>query len=221
MCIQDLLACLSSGIALTTPPPCGCHAPSTSQLWPFYTSCQWRTAPPSRAAVCLTQSCVSQAWRKERPTSSTCGRNVTDSGSRNILTCVLRELIHPWSSLGGLLDLLWTEVSLRYYQSNRTSVVVFGFSVTSFIQSDYDILDLLNLLKLIHHVSIFVASVELQFDFSMGLTMVVPWSLPEELQDDMSEPRAKMGKIFKDKVGEYSLFTSVMITDYRYSFHPS
>ncbi|XP_035466913.1 uncharacterized protein LOC118286514 isoform X2 [Scophthalmus maximus] len=41
---------------------------------------------------------------------------------------------------------------------------------------------------------------ELQFDFSsMGLTMVVPWSLPEDLQD---EPRTKMGKIFKDKLQE-------------------
>ncbi|XP_071330885.1 uncharacterized protein [Trachinotus anak] len=44
---------------------------------------------------------------------------------------------------------------------------------------------------------------ELQLDLSsMGLTMVVPWSLPEDLLDDVSEPRAKMGKIFKDKLQE-------------------
>ncbi|XP_040886111.1 KRR1 small subunit processome component homolog isoform X2 [Toxotes jaculatrix] len=44
---------------------------------------------------------------------------------------------------------------------------------------------------------------DLQLDFSsMGLTMVVPWSLPEDLQDDASEPRTKMGKIFKDKLQE-------------------
>lgn len=54
-------------------------------------------------------------------------------------------------------------------------------------------------------------SVDLQLDVSnMTLTMVVPWSLPEELQDDASEPRAKMGKIFKDKVGEDAWFTSVI-----------
>ncbi len=51
----------------------------------------------------------------------------------------------------------------------------------------------------------FVASSELLFDISsMGLTMVVPWSLPEELQDDVSELKATMEKIFKDKVGEGS-----------------
>ncbi|CAK6959968.1 uncharacterized protein LOC122975499 isoform X2 [Scomber scombrus] len=44
---------------------------------------------------------------------------------------------------------------------------------------------------------------ELQLDLSdMGLTMVVPWSLPEELEDDESEPRAKMGRIVKDKLQE-------------------
>ncbi|XP_042367615.1 uncharacterized protein LOC121961627 [Plectropomus leopardus] len=44
---------------------------------------------------------------------------------------------------------------------------------------------------------------ELQFDVpNMVLTLVVPWGLPEDLQDDMSEPRAKMGKIFKDKLQE-------------------
>ncbi|XP_070710346.1 uncharacterized protein [Pempheris klunzingeri] len=45
--------------------------------------------------------------------------------------------------------------------------------------------------------------VELQLDISsMGLTMVVPWSLHPELLDDTSEPRAEMGKIFKDKLQE-------------------
>ncbi|XP_059182114.1 uncharacterized protein LOC131960859 isoform X2 [Centropristis striata] len=43
---------------------------------------------------------------------------------------------------------------------------------------------------------------EVLVDFSMGLTMVVPWSLPEDLQDDVSEPRVKMGEIFKDKLQE-------------------
>ncbi|XP_044042924.1 uncharacterized protein LOC122871633 [Siniperca chuatsi] len=44
-------------------------------------------------------------------------------------------------------------------------------------------------------------SQEMQLDFSIiGLILVVPWSLPEELQDDVSEPRDKMGKIFEDKL---------------------
>ncbi|XP_034530098.1 uncharacterized protein LOC117805478 [Notolabrus celidotus] len=42
---------------------------------------------------------------------------------------------------------------------------------------------------------------DVQIDISgMGLTMVLPWSLPEDLLDDMSEPRATMGEIFKDKL---------------------
>ncbi|KAM6961518.1 uncharacterized protein LKV04_020529 [Tautogolabrus adspersus] len=42
---------------------------------------------------------------------------------------------------------------------------------------------------------------DLEIDISsMGLTMVLPWSLPEDLQDNVSEPRAKMGEIVKDKV---------------------
>lgn len=54
-----------------------------------------------------------------------------------------------------------------------------------------------------------VAATELQLDLSdMGLTMVVPWSLPEELQDDESEPRSKMGRIVKDKVRENILFVN-------------
>ncbi|XP_073336944.1 uncharacterized protein [Pagrus major] len=44
---------------------------------------------------------------------------------------------------------------------------------------------------------------ELELDISsMGLIVVVPWSLPEDLQDGMSEPRARIGKIFKDKLQE-------------------
>ncbi|KAG7215847.1 hypothetical protein INR49_021819, partial [Caranx melampygus] len=44
---------------------------------------------------------------------------------------------------------------------------------------------------------------ELDIDLSsMGLTMVVPWLLPADLMDDVSEPRAKIGKIFKDKLQE-------------------
>lgn len=51
-----------------------------------------------------------------------------------------------------------------------------------------------------------MASVELDLDISsMALTMVVPWSLPEDLQDDASEPRATIEKIFKDEVRESSL----------------
>lgn len=46
--------------------------------------------------------------------------------------------------------------------------------------------------------------------------MVIPWSLPEDLQDDASEPRAAMGKIFKDKVG----VNSSVITDCRSQFYP-
>lgn len=50
-----------------------------------------------------------------------------------------------------------------------------------------------------------VAAVELEIDLSSeGLTMVVPWSLPKDLLDDVSEPRAKMGKIYEDKVGTCS-----------------
>ncbi|CAJ1055608.1 uncharacterized protein LOC117805478 [Xyrichtys novacula] len=42
---------------------------------------------------------------------------------------------------------------------------------------------------------------DMQVDvIGMGLTLVLPWSLPEELQDDQSEPRAKMGEIFKEKL---------------------
>lgn len=44
-------------------------------------------------------------------------------------------------------------------------------------------------------------SVELQFDFdNVGLTMVVPWSLPEDLQDDSSETRIKVKQVFKNEV---------------------
>ncbi|XP_028427026.1 uncharacterized protein LOC114550440 isoform X1 [Perca flavescens] len=44
---------------------------------------------------------------------------------------------------------------------------------------------------------------ELQLDrSSMGLTIVVPWSLPEDLLEGMSEPRAQMEKIFQDKLQE-------------------
>lgn len=41
--------------------------------------------------------------------------------------------------------------------------------------------------------------VGLQFDFDIGLRMVVPWSLPD-LQDDLSESRAKLDQILKAKV---------------------
>ena len=49
----------------------------------------------------------------------------------------------------------------------------------------------------------FVSLTELQLDFdNMGLSIVVPWSLPEDPQDNMSESMAKMGQIFKEKVRE-------------------
>lgn len=48
-----------------------------------------------------------------------------------------------------------------------------------------------------------VAVIETLFDISnMGLTMVVPWSVPEDLQDNLSEPRANMGRIVQNKVRE-------------------
>ncbi|KAK5849358.1 hypothetical protein PBY51_009008 [Eleginops maclovinus] len=44
---------------------------------------------------------------------------------------------------------------------------------------------------------------ELMLDFSITvLKLVLPWSLPEDLQDYESEPRAKMGNILKDKLEE-------------------
>ncbi|KAM8909111.1 uncharacterized protein AB9W97_006115 isoform 2-T2 [Spinachia spinachia] len=44
---------------------------------------------------------------------------------------------------------------------------------------------------------------EVQLDFSpLGLTMILPWSMPEDLLDDMSEPTAKMKKIYEDKLHE-------------------
>lgn len=50
-----------------------------------------------------------------------------------------------------------------------------------------------------------LGSVELQLNFSrFGLTVVVPWSLPQDLQEDASEPRQTMKKIIRDKVGEIS-----------------
>lgn len=49
-------------------------------------------------------------------------------------------------------------------------------------------------------------SPDVQVDIvGMGLTLVLPWSLSEDLQDDMSEPRVKMEEIFKDKVRENNL----------------
>lgn len=47
----------------------------------------------------------------------------------------------------------------------------------------------------------FLTAVELDVDISsMALTMVVPWSLPEDLQADSMETRAAVKKIFKDEV---------------------
>jgi len=47
-----------------------------------------------------------------------------------------------------------------------------------------------------------MASIELQFDFdNMGLAMVIPWSLPQVLQDYSSESQAKFKQIFTEEVG--------------------
>lgn len=61
----------------------------------------------------------------------------------------------------------------------------------------------------------YVAPVELLLDVSsVGLTMVVPWTMPEDLQDDASESKAAVERIFKDEVGESSLYRPVTM-DYR------
>lgn len=60
-------------------------------------------------------------------------------------------------------------------------------------------------------------TVELQSDLSSSvLTVILPWSLPEDLQDDASEPRAKVEEIFKEQVGE-----SVCISDHILHIHCS
>lgn len=69
----------------------------------------------------------------------------------------------------------------------------------------------------------FVVSLELDLELdisSTGLIVVVPWSLPEDLQDAMLEPRAKIGKIFKDKVDKHSVLTSAVMYC-RSCFHPN
>lgn len=54
----------------------------------------------------------------------------------------------------------------------------------------------------------------------MALTMVVPWSLPEDLQADSSEPRAAIKKIFEDEVSwtvwtaDSLLYLIFTLTDY-------
>lgn len=55
------------------------------------------------------------------------------------------------------------------------------------------------------YLFVFLGSVELQLNFSrFGLTVVVPWSLPQDLQEDASEPRHTMKKIIREKVGKIS-----------------
>ncbi|XP_041834102.1 uromodulin-like 1 [Melanotaenia boesemani] len=52
-------------------------------------------------------------------------------------------------------------------------------------------------------VRAFESDLQLEVDFdNMGLTMVVPWSMPKDLQDSSSESRAKMEQIVKDKLQE-------------------
>ena len=55
----------------------------------------------------------------------------------------------------------------------------------------------------------------MQFDISnMGLTLVVPWLLPDDVHDESSQLRASMEKIYKEKVGENSvLFLWVWFAD--------
>lgn len=112
MYIQDLKVCLTLGTAPKTPLPCGCPASLTTQQWSLHTNCLRRMAPPYRAAVWLTQSCISRSWSTARATSLTCGNSVTDCGSHNILACVFREITCPWCSSSRPLDLIWTKVSL-------------------------------------------------------------------------------------------------------------
>ena len=70
---------------------------------------------------------------------------------------------------------------------------------------EFDTPDIHDLLVIIFHDNLLcfcLFPVDLMLDFSIiGLKMVVPWSLPEDLLEDDSEPRAEMGNIFKDKVG--------------------
>lgn len=59
------------------------------------------------------------------------------------------------------------------------------------------------LLKAVVFFLFFLGCVELQLNFSsFGLTVVVPWSLPQDLQEDASEPRHTMKKIIREKVGK-------------------
>lgn len=60
----------------------------------------------------------------------------------------------------------------------------------------------------------FVSSfVELQLNFSrFGVTVVVPWSLPQDLQDNASEPRHTMKEIIREKVGKISLALKLSLT---------
>lgn len=52
-----------------------------------------------------------------------------------------------------------------------------------------------------HVILHFVASVAVQLGISdIALTMVVPWSLPDDLQDDTSEQKTIIERIFKEEV---------------------
>lgn len=122
-CIQDFEACLTSGTAPMTPPPCGPPAWKTTPRSPFYTSSPCWTAPPCWAARWATRSCTSWAWRTVRAISSTCGSSVVDSGSQNILVSVLRELIPPWQCSWGLLGLFLMKVSWFSFISEYLNLV--------------------------------------------------------------------------------------------------
>ncbi|KAG8005767.1 KRR1 small subunit processome component-like protein, partial [Nibea albiflora] len=83
-------------------------------------------------------------------------------------------ILHVWEECGGHWE---SERSHVYFKGADSSLKLLGRAIGHTLEQE----------------------LELQFS-SMTLTMVVPWSLPEELQDDASEPRAAMGKIFKDKL---------------------
>lgn len=118
MWIQDLTVCLSWRTTLMTLLLCGPLVAHSSKLWASCMSCPWRTAPPSTAAVCQSQSYASSGWKKGKLMFSMCGKNVTTSWSLNIHICFSWQPIHLKSSMWGLVDLLTTWVGLTYLYFN-------------------------------------------------------------------------------------------------------
>ena len=50
--------------------------------------------------------------------------------------------------------------------------------------------------------------------------MVVPWSLPEDLKDEASEPREEIKKIFTDKVSHTADSVFILIISTNRSLYP-